>query len=107
MTTSEESLTTSAPPAAEPTRAEEQAADLLANGYTEVTEAGGFTVGQRIYHAGQRYPGAELGTATIERLFTKADGKDIEMIALRDKPYSPDDTHGFWANYHALPAVTY
>lgn len=107
MTTLENSPTAASEAASAQALADERAASLLANGYTEVAEAGRFSVGQRIYHVGQRYPGAQLGTAVIERLFSKAGGKDIEMIALRDKPYSPDVTHGFWADYHAEPAVTY
>lgn len=90
-----------------PSRADEHAAGLLANGYTEVTEAGRLKVDQRVYHIGQRYPGASEGTAVIERIFSKADGKDIELIARRDKPSSPDDTHGFWADYHTLPAISF
>ncbi|MCC3299354.1 hypothetical protein [Arthrobacter caoxuetaonis] len=104
MTTPEDSLTAAAEAASVQSRADEHAASLLDSGYTEVTEAGGFSVGQRVYHAGQRYPGAERGTAAIERIFVKAEGrgKGIEMIALRD-----DGTHGFWADYHANPAVTF
>lgn len=98
----------SQPAAAEQIPAHEaRAAELLANGYTEVEKAGQLKVDQRVYHVGQRYPGASDGTATIERIFSKADGKDIELIARRDKPYSPDDTHGFWADYHTIPAVTF
>lgn len=103
MTTTDESI--KRPEA--PSRADEHAAGLLANGYTEVTDAGRLKVDQRVYHIGQRYPGASEGTAVIERIFSKADGKDIELIARRDKPSSPDDTHGFWADYHTLPAITF
>lgn len=96
------------PAAAEQTPAHEaRAAELLTNGYTEVTEAGRLKVDQRVYHVGQRYPGASDGTAVIERIFTKAGGKDVELIARRDKPSSPRDTHGFWADYHTVPVVTF
>lgn len=94
-------------PEVAPSRADERAADLLANGYTEVTEAGRLKVDQQVDHVGQRYPGASDGTAVIERIFSKDGGRDIELIARRYKPSSPDDTHGFWADYHTMPAVTF
>ena len=81
------SIEKSRSPEAAPSRADEHAADLLANGYTEVTEAGRLKVGQRVCHAGQQYSDAIWnGTAVIERIFTKAGGKDVELIACRDKP---------------------
>lgn len=86
-------------------RHEARAAELLGRGYTEVTEAGELFVGQRVRHIGEQYPDAILhGTAVIERIFIKAGGKDVELIARRDKPrWGPEDTHGFWANYHTAP----
>lgn len=76
--------------------AQEQAESLLRAGYTEVQTAGEL-------HVGQQYPEAiREGTAVIERIFTR--GKDVELIARRDKPeWGPNDTHGFWANYHTAP----
>ena len=89
-------------------RADIQAATLLARGYTEVTEAGRLTVGQRVRHVGEQYPNAMWnGTAVIERIFTRHDGKDVEIIARRDKPlWGPNDTHGFWADYHTASTIT-
>lgn len=84
-------------------RAERQVASLNAYGYTEVTEAGSLSVGQRVHHVGERYPGASRGTATIERIFTRAGGHDVEVIVRREKPDSTGDTYGFWANYHTIP----
>mgnify|MGYP000535070441 CR=1 FL=1 len=83
--------------------AQEQAESLLRAGYTEVQTAGELHVGQRVRHVGQQYPEAiREGTAVIERIFTR--GKDVELIARRDKPeWGPNDTHGFWANYHTAP----
>lgn len=80
--------------------AQEQAESLLNRGYAEVQTAGELHVGQRVRHVGQQYPEAvREGTAVIERIFTR--GKDVELIARRDKPeWGPEDTHGFWANYH-------
>ena len=99
----------SQPAAAEQIPAHEaRAAELLANGYTEVETAGQLSVGQRVRHIGEQYSAAIWnGTAVIERIFTKADGKDVELIARRDKPvWSPTDTHGFWADYHTAGALS-
>lgn len=104
MTTTDESPK---PPETALSRADDQAASLLASGYTEVTEAGRLKVGQRVYHIGQRYPGASEGTAVVERIFSKSGGKDVELIARRDNPGSPDVSFGFWADYHTIPAVSF
>lgn len=97
------------PAAAEQTPAHEaRAAELLSNGYTEVETAGQLSVGQRVRHVGEQYSDAIWnGTAVIERIFTKADGKDVELIARRDKPgWSATDTHGFWADYHTSAVLS-
>lgn len=99
----------SQPATAEKTPAHEaRAAELLANGYTEVETAGRLSVGQRVRHVGEQYSDAIWnGTAVIERIFTKADGKDVELIARRDKPgWSATDTHGFWADYHTSAVLS-
>lgn len=87
---------------------EARAAELLARGYTEVESAGQFSVGQRVRHVGEQYPDAMWnGTAVIERMFTLPEGRDVELIARRDKPrWGPDDSHGFWASYHTAPIIT-
>lgn len=83
--------------------AESQAASLLSYGYKEVTEHGQFHVGARVRHIGEQYREARNGTATIERIFTHDKLGHMEMIVKRDKPrFGPNDTHGFWANYHAV-----
>lgn len=87
---------------------EARAAELLGLRYTEAAEAGELFVGQRVRNVGEQYPDAIWnGTAVIERIFTRAGGRDVELIVRRDKPrWSPSDTHGFWANYHTTPAIT-
>lgn len=89
---------------------EDRAKELLDMGYEEVTEApgpyGALNVGQRVHHVGQQYSEARAGTATIERIFIRhSRDNDVEVIAKRDKPiWGPNDTHGYWANYHTIPA---
>lgn len=90
--------------------AKERAEELLSHGYVEIQEAGRLRVGQRVRHAGQQYPEAyRNGTGVIEKIFRSPRiiwGKeDVELIVKRDKPmWGPDDTHGYWADYHTAPA---
>ena len=89
--------------------AEQHAKDLLDRGYVDVQEFDNLRIGQRVRHVGQQYSAARLnGTAVIEWIFKSPriiHGRpDVEVIAKRDKPiWGPDDTHGYWADYHTVP----
>lgn len=92
-------------------RMEEKVAEMLANGYVEVTEFNNLKVGARVCHSGQRWYEARVhGTATIERILHKPvsswsqkyNRPDIELVAKRDKSDFTGDEYGYWADYHAV-----
>lgn len=85
---------------------EDWAKGLLDSGYSEVTEIGVWSVGQRVRHSGEQYSKAyNEGTSVIERIFVRND-RDVEIIIHRDEPrWSPTDTHSQWANYHTIPVT--
>lgn len=91
--------------------AEDRAAGLLNHGYVEIREFGNLHIGQRVRHVGQQYYEArQNGTAAIERIFQSPRNiggrPDVELIVKRDRPeWGPNDTHGYWADYHTVPVA--
>lgn len=88
--------------------AAEHAGNLLARGYTEVTESQHLSIGARVRQTDEDYDKAlRHGTGTIERIFHKPGSAwsqhwgspDVELIIKRDKPRFVSE-HAFLANYH-------
>jgi hypothetical protein len=62
--------------------------------------------GDRVYHAGQQFPGAEGGTATVLEVKPQHDGT-FEYWVRRDRPaILGGSLETWWASYYTRAAVT-